>query len=656
MLPLPIFIRDDDESYLDHVGHILSGLRNKILVPFFGAGISNPPPSNLPLSTNLIKPLINTIDICLKNTDLPKRYPGLLTAIHESLKNQKLEPILEQLTGTFGVDSLSYLDVLDGSDWNLNHELIAKITQLGYINNLITLNFDVLFERVFEKEKIEYEVIFPLSGDSWSDKAIRSPQISIIKPHGSFAPPQVNQNRRYNIAATLTQVGDRPSTNTRKILSKVFRKYPYLLIAGYSDDDWDISPLLEEFTGILKHITWIQYVNEEDVQRRIIPKMGDFEQTRSYIWLRSLESHKYTILYGDVRRLIYRTYKTLVCEKVSKTIQFPSSDNTITPNPEQYRRQPEALILSIVPLLRETEREFGKPILGWLGAKAVIRKNPKVFARYLNTLAWDKHVEGFYEESIKLRQRALRHNIRALRRKEIDELEIAKNLISLGWDYLGMSKPHMFESPSRIILFPLKFLMALRTLRMGNAIAVKFKNKRLQALTSNYVIDWLHNWASLTLLFGPKVVWVFRGLFKFISFCYERINNKYGGELDWEYFWMRHQEVKLLSGEYLEEKNFENQISKIEHFFDKTQDIGHLRNVKIYRALFKSCQNPPDFIGADKELKYAEREWGGLNATTRTGIARIILFRRFMKSMKFKEAISMWNKLVHPRIPYRTPS
>jgi hypothetical protein len=239
-VPCPIaYVRSDDGDYAQAVSDLVGALNRRRLVTLLGAGISCDSPASLPLSVPMTKPLVRELRrAAILVAPLIGATRQELTKPRRVLRAARLERLLDALHRTHGQMALDYLSVLNGSYWNRNHGAIASLACHGHLPWCITLNFDLLIERAVEAYGGASETVCPLT-DARFVTGQDAPCLRILKPHGSFVPSEISPNPYEYLSATLSQVGTNPAHATVEAMRSIFEAHPVLLVAGYSDHDWD---------------------------------------------------------------------------------------------------------------------------------------------------------------------------------------------------------------------------------------------------------------------------------------------------------------------------------------------------------------------------------------------------------------------------------
>ena len=137
---------------------------------FFGAGISYN--SGLPLVYDLIKYLLNTIDV--GDSDAEK----ILNS------NLPFEGFIQTISDEVSVDSI--LDIFSKGEPNGNHEFIAGLINKGLVKTILTTNFDTLIEQALNNLGLIDGVNFQVYSTENDFEKIdwKSETVKIIKIHG----------------------------------------------------------------------------------------------------------------------------------------------------------------------------------------------------------------------------------------------------------------------------------------------------------------------------------------------------------------------------------------------------------------------------------------------------------------------------------------
>ena len=240
-----------------------------------GAGVSMNPPSNLPSATEIVK---TVIELCT-----PKEYHEKLLG----LKSLRFEALIDDLKNFTRLDKqLVLLDYFDlAAAPNLIHLFIANMVLIGKgRHQAITTNFDYLLEHALIRlvGDAERGKVFPIIRrsdftDNYNVQSIQAQgRIPICKIHGSKKDLITGEDTAESLVIDLEDLGkDREKGKTfalepykRPLVESMIRGRT-LVVMGYSgSDDFDITPMLQEFSGI-KKIAWFDFSASD--KPRIIP-------------------------------------------------------------------------------------------------------------------------------------------------------------------------------------------------------------------------------------------------------------------------------------------------------------------------------------------------------------------------------------------------
>ncbi|NLE61525.1 MAG: hypothetical protein GX616_24500, partial [Planctomycetes bacterium] len=143
-----------------------------------------------------------------------------------------------------------------------------------------------------------------------------------------------------------------------------------------------------------------------------------------------------------------------------------------------------------------------------------------------------------------------------------------------------------------------------------------------------YCVDLLHSWASLLMLIGAPAVDYVRPFFRIVSRLYSQIAAE-SRLMEWEYYWLRHLEVRLLAAEAVDHDAVREQLDAIERNYSLVQENVQIGNTHAYRALIAFLWDK-DRDSAEAELDAAAKSWAQAGPGVAAGARRITLFRRFM--------------------------
>jgi tetratricopeptide (TPR) repeat protein len=206
------------------------------LVFFVGAGISNDPPSSLPLFGGLTERVIKA----LCGDELKDELESILSVL--STKPVRPEVLFQiMVEEEIGDNALEPLNILKSDKPNQNHFFLARAI-VDYGNFVITTNQDSLIEEACKRLKREFKsVYFDENGFErwWNNKE----KGCIFKFHGTLEDID-GKDRGDTIKVALSQVGTGLIGYKRKVLEHLIKNYDMFFI-GYSEqDDFDINPVI----------------------------------------------------------------------------------------------------------------------------------------------------------------------------------------------------------------------------------------------------------------------------------------------------------------------------------------------------------------------------------------------------------------------------
>jgi hypothetical protein len=627
----------DGNDYLNFIKEIIYILKKRQLLPFLGAGISRKEPSNLPLSEQLKLPLRealwNAANIAtdeIRPSDLDR------SKAKWTVDNAPLERLLDALHQTHGNNVFEYLSILNSKKWNSNHAAIAALSYEELLPICITLNFDLLIEEALSDHKANCIIECPLTNVKF-EYGKGHTRLRIIKPHGSFVPPHVSSDQYQYLSTTLSQIGSHPARSNIERISEALSTCPVLFVAGYSDNDWDIFPILtRQEKRLIKQVIWVQHAESEEVKNHPPPK----ENERSIQWLRSI-GDKSTLLIGPVDQFL----NDLINESGAKKqpLQPTESQGLVNlPNANQYvcseypdKNKNIATIVSLSILIQQTGT-FSEELLQWLVNHPTVKDNPTLVWKVHDLLGHSRHTWGQINDAIKHTKEVIR-----IKKAYLGPDTIAGDLIWLGYEYLCLAK---HPRPVRILAMPFSIFKGLRLLKTGVKIADNH-SARLKALSRYYRADLFHGWVNAFMVFGQSGLFIAKPLLKLVDRLYDCIEAE-SDLMDDEYYWLRHLEIHLLSGKSIrrdkvEKKRdqIEQMLKEMEHSYRLTQNNVQLGNVAAYRGLMSFLLDKDD-KAASKYLDEAEELWSEVVDNVASGRRRILVFRRFIGQVSFGKAIT----------------
>jgi hypothetical protein len=214
----------------------MKAIERKGVTVFAGAGISVAPPSSCPTWDNLKREILRSLLARLfKTTNIKKDLEDLSPAV----MNVDMRPELFMSCMTTIINRSFIVEMLSGlnsGEPNLNHSLIAFLERKQIVKSIITTNFDNYIERELDYLGANYRVIRD------DDEVVTQSMCSVrsflvFKPHGCLSKSSSVRMRLDEIQSL-----SKPKKN---LLQQLIKGVP-LLIMGYSGNDEDFFPVLEE--------------------------------------------------------------------------------------------------------------------------------------------------------------------------------------------------------------------------------------------------------------------------------------------------------------------------------------------------------------------------------------------------------------------------
>jgi SIR2-like domain len=640
-------IKDEDPVFRNCLAEIKEALGKRGLLPFLGAGISTSEPSRLPLAEPLTEPIREAMWEASREVRIALIARGKNEAIQDSFrllfKETRMENLFDALHDAFGTESLEFLRVLDGMEPNRNHKALASLAVAGYLPYCITLNFDVLLETTVKIKKGRFTTYCPLSDQTLGEEIDSSSEVLIIKPHGSFAKPGQGQNRLRFVAATLKQSGRLPMQANMDAIGKLIGKSQLLLVAGYSDNDWDIFPILKEFSKEKNlRVIWIEHAGFEQCKDlpspqqivNLLERKGSREKVLGFI--HSL-GPRGTILVGDCIDIfedLPRQMGSIVEDKLSLGDVWG----------ERYRRKEDEMFQSQAAIgkLKTEKSRLAFAFAGILGAR-----DEKVLSRSL--LEWIRSQAGSTDLELKgeclwrlggslymenKSAQAISRGHEALKVLQstptISPLVMADHYAWMGYMYLGLARPPKILGVLNFLKFPYHFLRGI--LFLTHSIRIEQRRSKdtiVQGRAKYYALDYLHHWVNVTLLLGQRGRFLSRPIHSAIGKLYGRLFEKYPQQKEVELYRMREWEARVIGGAGKSlRQEFMHGLNIIEESCKLTLNEHHLGNVYVYKALLHFEDG--NFQEAENLLAKAESHWASEAFSSGSGKRRIWLFRRFL--------------------------
>ncbi len=225
-----------------------------------GAGISNPSPTSLPLTSEIMKEFLGYL--------VPSEEKDYIL----QLNSLRFEQIIE-LVQKYLDKNLSFIDDFDKREPNLLHHFLATAIKNGYY--VVTTNFDSMIEKALLKIVRIPDNVLPVItrkdfiAHSDPELEFSSGKFPLYKIHGSKTNYLTKESTKDSLVTTLTDLGKEGVDQTFSIAP--FKKLAFsnliqdrtLVVMGYSGgDDFDISPTLLELQN-LSTIIWINHSKDD---------------------------------------------------------------------------------------------------------------------------------------------------------------------------------------------------------------------------------------------------------------------------------------------------------------------------------------------------------------------------------------------------------
>ena len=634
-----VFIGNDD-NYSSVIREICTYLTNQRLLPFFGAGVSWDEPSRLSLADPLKAALRDALWESAQVIQAPREEREIA---EKHLKNAPLERLLDVLHRTHGKAALEYLSILNGRLWNKNHAIIAELAKAGLLPRLVTLNFDLLFEGALRDQQRSSETYCPLTNSRFS-VGTNERVLSILKPHGSFAP----ENDPYAfLSATLSQAGTEPSPANEKALGEMLAQSSALLVGGYSDNDWDIFPIFARLVpGRLERIFWVQWADEHFVKKRQLPKQDKEPSLHERIipWLKDESKTDSILLIGNITVLLEDVLDELRNE-FGRSVEYiaPSERKTPPDLPNNLPFKPGASPqseqtlkgLAALALLISNSGKYSWRVLEYL-RDHIDHYSLALAWKVEETLSNAEHTRGALRQSIRHMRRSI-----AIRTLTTDSKPDGHSYVWLGYKYFCRTKrPEQGEIfASWVVRFPLNLIMGFFYTLRGSWMKPTLKASHglrvasASVMARYYRIDLVHTWAYVSLRKGKKLRPLYQLLFGLVETWYARLK-EVSNLMDREYYYLRHLETLLFSGREIENlPSVKTRLDELERSYRLTQNNVQLGNAYAYRALILAMKEN-GMEEARRQLDEAVRVWTTGDQDMASGQRRVILFRDFLGIQK----------------------
>ncbi len=633
-----VFIANDNSLCQQSIHRVVAALTAQRLVPLLGAGICKA--SGLPLAKDLTLPLRSALwESILPLTRASLDFREDMRVAARVINEAPLERLLAFLRETHGQSRIEqYLAVLDSDTWNRNHAAIAALATKGFLPVCVTLNFDLLIEEAVTVHGGSCMTECPLSDKKPFSMGTGATVLRIIKPHGSLAPKDSGYRKYELVAATLHEIGDRIDPRNLEHLEAVLTEGKELFVAGYSDHDWDIFPIIRRLTPKLAHIHWVQYADLKKVENRAWLHTLDINERtrvqRVMKWLATLSTPS-TFYVGDPSDLLSAIAVRLRADP--RKPSPPKQPAHEKPNGKLFvqslpvERTQIKTAVTMATLLQDRGR-FDDLLSEWLLAQPMVERDPCFQARLHRVLAHNNHTRRKILPALRHMQEVIR--LKSNNGREFDG-HVSDDLVWMGYEYLCLAKRLVLRAPWLILLAPWHvhkgFRLIVKGVRLDRCCDRK-GCRRLLAAARYYRVELLHAWAEHLLYFGLRFEEVIQEAFRVIADKYDVLSKDYPDFMEWEYYWLRHLEARLLGNLFktIDLPDVEQRMDEIAANYKMLQNHVQEGNIYVYRALLLFRLDPK---GSHKRINHlllrAERTWSRSDGVAMAGLYRILLYRRF---------------------------
>lgn len=229
---------------------VAESLRKQRLVFFIGSGLSVEAPASLPAGILLRNKMIELVK---RNIDLAnictRRQLDELKKLEQEVP---FEVVWEKYINILGEKCLDALQILNGGLPNVNHKIIISLAQEGFINCVITLNFDLMFENAATDMGLDFRQIYTNEGFAGFESKKTDKRFTISKLHGSFG---IDGSTNNSIVATVRTIRAIPPKAKLKFLELIVNKND-IFCCGYGDKDIDTFPIIRNTKN---NVFWLCY-------------------------------------------------------------------------------------------------------------------------------------------------------------------------------------------------------------------------------------------------------------------------------------------------------------------------------------------------------------------------------------------------------------
>ncbi|MFX0061697.1 MAG: SIR2 family protein [Candidatus Hermodarchaeota archaeon] len=219
------------KSEIKSINEFTSELVKNQFIIYCGAGISIPAPSCAPSWWTLTEEILQAFfDRIPDDWSLPKDI-----IIHDPEKQPEL--IFENFANMLDLRLYQIFDMLNLSQPNGNHGIIAKLAKKGVLKACITTNFDVFIERSLQEEGVEFDLLVDNNEyeQYFQNIGSHSKKFVLCKIHGTIERPDTIVS-----VASVYKSSKGFSLPKSQLITHFLKQYPVLFL-GYSG--WDFEHL-----------------------------------------------------------------------------------------------------------------------------------------------------------------------------------------------------------------------------------------------------------------------------------------------------------------------------------------------------------------------------------------------------------------------------
>ena len=599
---------------LSNIAKIIAvDIRKRSLIPYFGAGLSNDPPSNNLLALDIRAPLITLLVEALTKS-VPIESIGLSA---QDLKVRFEEYTPERIIDSFydlqAQEVYKYLSILNVSKPNDNHRMLARLSARNLLPFCITLNFDTLFEQAAVVEGGNVISVVPLIESllAYKEKPCNT---LLIKPHGSFV--KKASERAGTLSAidqllpALSQIGNSPHLKNIKVFGSAFETSKSVLVMGYGQRDWDVWPIVDIYKERIKRLYWVFYRDPGNTEA-IAKKLP--------AWAKENRYECYAII-GDIDDLLYACLQYLGVEFDRYT---GGCKKPRCPNTDMFCHQLRSAIAAI-NLMPERDANIKSKLFKDIVDQIQAKAHPDMMAisACYSQLAWSKYVRWDMKNAFRYNKQEIKCIAKSDNlSKHERRFRINRALLARGYIYLGKVKLYLKDVSLHSAQFSLRqsmgaFLYAV----MGGLYYVRIWVMSC-FMRDSYVVSYAGSqWNSLVHLILLRRASTSGQIGRLTAYLLRCVAKKYMDGVncssiirtqaffDREYFELRALEAELLARPSTSRlAEIERRVGDLHMVLIATKN-GHIPEVYLCQALVIH-RKTGDSMRARERLLDAERIW-----------------------------------------------